>query len=271
MSTPQLELLSSLFAWLVGLLGKLKVLRSTDSTNEVKVSSTGKKFENAALIEVLRRSLFVSVTHNKLLMESSLQLVQLMGKTTLSEKLNKLSSIYSLNLDVTEENTSAMISKNLTRQVDSSIHEAMRKLESIKHERMKNKSKTLNNSGGDIGGSNKWGVAKSWNPCPIGMLPWDVGSSGRLPVLDYAEDKQVVLEPSEKNDMQKLKQYSGKREANCETEASLENSIVKKMKGTSVVSPEGTAEGGYLMIDGVWRKVGQQEIQDIEAAVRILI
>ncbi|KAH7511414.1 hypothetical protein JRO89_XSUnG0205000 [Xanthoceras sorbifolium] len=267
--TRQIEHLSYLFAWLAGL------LRSTDFAAEVKVSSTGKNFRNATLVELLRKCLLVSAADNKLLMDSALHLAQLVGNTTLLEKLSKLFSNYLSNLDVFEENTSLVTSKNLLIRQEDSIREAAKKLEFVKQKRMKNKIVTMAN---DVGTLDRWVVAKSWNSCPIGMLPRDVGSSGRLPVLDYDENKQAGPEPSEREDMRELKHRFDKREANCNIKL-LDNSIVKKMKVTpvgyesdyeDVFSAGGTAKG-HLMIGGVWKKVGEQELQVIKSGVRILI
>ncbi|KAL5773555.1 hypothetical protein ACOSQ2_013479 [Xanthoceras sorbifolium] len=267
--TRQMEHLSYLFAWLAGL------LRSTDFAAEVKVSSTGKNFRNATLVELLRKCLLVSAADNKLLMDSALHLAQLVGNTTLLEKLSKLFSNYLSNLDVFEENTSLITSKNLLIRQEDSIREAAKKLEFVKQKRMKNKIVTMAN---DVGTLDRWVVAKSWNSCPIGMLPRDVGSSGRLPVLDYDENKQAGPEPSEREDMRELKHRFDKREANCNIKL-LDNSIVKKMKVTpvgyesdyeDVFSAGGTAKG-HLMIGGVWKKVGEQELQVIKSGVRILI
>jgi ribosomal biogenesis protein LAS1 len=276
LGTCRIEHLSYLFAWLVGLLRRLKPLRSTDSTAEVKVSSTGKSFRNETLVELLRKCLLVSVIDNKMLMDSALHLAQLLGNTTLLEKLNKLSSIYLSNLDVNEENTSIMTSKNLLIRQEDSIREAAKKLELVKQKRMKSKIKTMSN--GDMGALNTWVVAKSWNSCPIGMLPRDVGSYGCLPVLDYDDNKQAGPEPSERKEMCELKQCSGKREASCITEL-IDNSSVKKMKETQVgydsddedVFPAGGAAKGRLRIGGVWKQVGEQELHAIESGVRILV
>ncbi|KAK4841859.1 hypothetical protein QYF36_011604 [Acer negundo] len=274
--TCRVEHLSYLFAWLVGLIRRIKPLCSTDSAAEVKVSSTGKSFRNETLVELLRRCLLVSVTDNKMLMDSALHLAQLVGNTALLEKLDKLSSIYLSNLDVNEENTSIMTSKNLLFRQEDYIREAAKKLELVKQKRMKSKIKTMSN--GDVGALNTWVVVKSWNSCPIGMLPCDVGSYGCLPVLDYDDNKLAGPEPSERKEMCELNQCSGKREASCITEL-LDNSSVKKMKETQVgyksndedVFPAGGAAKGRLRIGGVWKKVGEQELQAIESGVRILV
>ncbi|XP_031268345.1 uncharacterized protein LOC116126810 [Pistacia vera] len=275
--TRPVEHLSYLFAWLVGLLRRLKPLQNTDPAAEFKVSAAGKNIPNAVLVKLLRKCLLVLPTGNKLLMDSAMQFAQLLGNTSLLEKLNKLSSIYSPHIDFNEENSSSLLSfKKLVLQHDDFIHQAAKKLELVKRLRMK--SKVLNTADGKVETSNRWAVAKSYNSCPIGMLPRDLGSAGCLPILVCYDKKQSEPDLSERKERWELSLYSSKREASFNIQM-LDNSRVKKMKATvegcemnnnkNVSSFEGAE--GHLMIGGVWKKVGEEELHSIESGVRILV
>ncbi|KAK1556858.1 hypothetical protein Q3G72_013515 [Acer saccharum] len=146
-----------------------------------------------------------------------------------------------------------MTTKNLLIWQEDSICDAAKKLEFVKQKRKKSKIKTMSNA--DVGALNTWVVVKSWNSCPIGMLPRDVGSYGCLPVLDYDDNKQAGPEPSEWKEMWELKQCSDKREASYDED----------------VFRAGGAAKGRLMIGGFWKKVGEEELQAIESGVRILV
>lgn len=265
MGTHGMEHLSYLFAWLVGLLGGLKSLRGTDSSAERNIS-------NSFLVELLRKCLILSATGNKLLVDSSLHLAQLVGNLSIMEKLRKLSLIYFSHLDVCEANSSLTRCKNLQ---EDSILRAEKKLEFVKHYKMKRKVVVAADS--NVGNRNRWVLAKSWNSCPIGMLPRDLGSSGRLPILDCDNRKQSGPQPLEKNEIMELNQYSGKREASCDIQL-LDNSNIKKMKETVEACQSNTDDvssfedsKGHLMIGGVWKKVGEQELETIKSHVRIMI
>lgn len=265
MGTHGMEHLSYLFAWLVGLLGGLKSLRGTDSSAERNKS-------NSFLVELLRKCLLLSATGNKLLVDSCLHLAQLVGNLPIMEKLRKLSLIYLSHLDVSEANSSFPRCKNLQ---EDSILQAEKKLEFVKQYKMKRK--VVMGADNKVGNRNRWVLAKSWNSCPIGMLPSDLGSSGRLPILDCDDGKQSGPQPLEKNEIMELKQYSGKREASCDIQL-LDNSSIKKMKETVQAYQSNTDNvssfedsKGHLMIGGVWKKVGEQELETIRSRVRIMI
>ncbi|KAL9458560.1 hypothetical protein AB3S75_007429 [Citrus x aurantiifolia] len=264
MGTHRMEHLSYLFAWLVGLLEGLKSLRKTNSSAERNIS-------NSFLVEHLRKCLLLSATGNKLLVDSSLHLAQLVGNLSITEKLRKLSLICLSHLDGSEENSSLSRCEN----VQEDILRAEKKLEFVKHCKMERK--VVMTADGDVGNRNRWVLAKSWNSCPIGMLPRDLGSSGRLPILDCDDRKQSGPQPVEKNEIMELNQYCGKREASCDIHQ-LDNSSIKKMKETVEVCQSNTDgislfedSKGHLMIGGVWKKVSEQELETIKSHVRILI
>ncbi|XWS49511.1 hypothetical protein CRYUN_Cryun12cG0009400 [Craigia yunnanensis] len=121
----------------------------------------------------------------------------------------------------------------------------------------------------DVRNSNGWVVVKSWNPCPLGMLPRALGSSGRIPVVDYDNDCQKDTELVKgKNNRER-----GKREASDDIQL-LNFSSPKKVKetvenyesGGEDVSSPGTC--GHLKMDGLWKKVGETELQAIAYAVK---
>lgn len=259
-----MEHLSYLFAWLVGLLEGLKSLRRTNSSAERNIS-------NSFMVELLRKCLLLSATGNKLLVDSSLHLAQLVGNLSIREKLRKLSLICLSHLDGSEENSSLSRCENMQED----IRQAAKKLEFVKCYMMKRK--VAMTADGDVENRNRWVLAKSWNSCPIGMLPRDLGSSGRLPFLDCDDSKQSGPQPVEKNEIMELNQCGGKREASCDIQL-LDNSSIKKLKETVEVC-QSNADNvslfedskGHLMIGGVWKKVSKQELETIKSGVRILI
>ncbi|KAH0987751.1 hypothetical protein GBA52_014928 [Prunus armeniaca] len=269
----QVEHLSSLFKWLVGNFEGLKPHLEKDSAPEIKVSSGEKTISKAILMELLRKCLVLSASANNQLMDSAVHLAQLTGDNYLLGKLNKLSSLVSSNLDVTEEDDSLKHSTNVFKNEDESISEAAKKLEMIKQRKMK--SKVVKRTDGDAGNTSRWVLAKSWNPCPIGMLPRAVGSSGCLPVLDFNTVPEKVSQLLGRKENWELNQCSGKREASSDIQL-LDNRCVKKLRETEdgcvsdsehVLSTEDVS--GHLMIGGVWKKVGEEELLAIKSAVRI--
>ncbi|BFG25183.1 hypothetical protein CerSpe_114570 [Prunus speciosa] len=273
--TLQVEHLSSLFKWLVENFEGLKPHVEKDSVAEIKVSSGEKTILKAILMELLRKCLVLSASANNQLMDSAIHLAQLTGDNYLLGKLNKLSSLVSSNLDVTEEDDSLKHSNNVFKKQDESMSEAAKKLEMIK--RRKIKKKVVKKTDADAENTNRWVLAKSWNQCPIGMLPRAVGSSGCLPVLDLNTVPEKVSQLLGRKENWELNQCSGKREASSDLHL-LDNQCVKKLRETKdgcVSDSEHVSSiedfSGHLMIDGVWKRVGEEELLAIKSALRILI
>jgi ribosomal biogenesis protein LAS1 len=250
---------------------------------------------NAILMEVLRKCLLVFSYGNKQLMGSALHLAQLMGDSSVMDKLKKLSLLALSDPEVTQEKSPPLSLNSFLTQQDQSIHQATKKLDFVKL--CRTKSKVAKRTDGDVGSSGRWIVAKSWNPCPIGMLPRDLGSSGCLPVLDCDDDGKKSVHASERKQIWELKQCSirepsgdiplsdytsvertgSKREADSDIYL-LDKASVKKMRETAD-SFESEGENvllskddkGCLMINGVWKKVGEEELLAIMSDVRILV
>ncbi|KAF3453124.1 hypothetical protein FNV43_RR03558 [Rhamnella rubrinervis] len=232
----QVEHLSFLFTWLVRIFKELKPRHKKDSANKIKVSSAETTVSKELLVELL-----------------------------LSPDPN-----------VIEDDSSHLNLKNLLIQQEESISQAAKKLELIKLRR-RMKANVMKTADAEVSSSIRWVVAKSWNPCPIGMLPRAVGSSGRLPVLNCNDDQSKVMEISQTNEKWELKPCSRKREASSDNRLLDDSSIKRKRvafencisNGEDVSLSEGF--DGHLMIGGVWKKVGEEDLFAIESSVRILV
>ncbi|KAL3035633.1 hypothetical protein AAZX31_02G262200 [Glycine max] len=268
--------LSSLFAWLVGILSK------DPSATAI--------MPKRVLHELLRRCLLVSQLCNKQLLDSALQLAELMNDSYLMEKVQKFSLISLSNLESADDESPLLTSKNIF-QFEESMLEAAKKLELVKQQIMKNKKLMAMDC--DTKKSQTWTLAKSWNPCPIGMLPRAVGSSGCLPVLNIVDgEKQNQVSPcclpvvdiiddekqnrvSEKEENWKLTPHGAKRDATLDL-LQLDNSTVKKMRETKEFGELNNelplqGEKGCLVVGGVWKKLTEEELLVIESSVRILV
>uniref|UniRef100_A0A5B7AB89 Putative pre-rRNA-processing protein las1 n=1 Tax=Davidia involucrata TaxID=16924 RepID=A0A5B7AB89_DAVIN len=270
------EKISILFKWLVGNLEGLKPFHREGSEAETEGSSTEVNLRKATLVELLRKCLLVSSPGNNQLTASALVLAHMTGKRSLVEKLNKLPLLCVSNPDIDEDNSSIVSSEIFLNQQEDYICQAAEKLEFVKLRRVK--GNVVKTTDGDVGNKSRWVVAKSWNRCPIGMLPRDVSSSGHLPVLDCYDNHKEILKSSESRECWELIQCSGKREADCAVEF-LDNSTLKKMRETEggYEPDDGTEDAslkgvkGQLMIGGVWKKVMEEELLGIALAVRILV
>uniref|UniRef100_A0A2P2J955 Las1-like family protein n=1 Tax=Rhizophora mucronata TaxID=61149 RepID=A0A2P2J955_RHIMU len=289
--TGQMEQLCSLFSWLIGQLEALKPLLSKA---ENEVSTTGTKTLKAILMEVLQKCLLLLPFGDKQLLDSVLHLAQLMGYTSLIEKLNKL-SLPGLSGSVGSiENSFPLNPHDLVMQ-DKFIDQASKKLELVKLHPKRSKSGDTRDHG--AGSSGRWTVAKSWNQCPIGMLPHGLGSSGCLPVLVCNDDDHESSDSSKMKQALELKSLGDTREAGkgktldgpcikqsnrkrevdsdayqlgeLSTKKTRESVEDSQLDGKDALLPKGVK--GHLMMNGIWQKVGEEELLTIKSGVRILV
>ncbi|XP_058743098.1 uncharacterized protein LOC131615924 isoform X1 [Vicia villosa] len=266
--------LSSLFAWLVRILCK-------------KPSAAANMPKNV-LHELVRKCLLISHLCNKQVTDSALRLAELMDDISLLKKIQLLSGLALSNIfDKADDQSSLLTSTNISH-FEESIREAHKKLELVKqHVVRKKKSSEMDC---ECEESQVWTLAKSWNPCPIGMLPRAVGSSGCLPVLDAINNETVLdvtdnekqNKVSDRKDNWRLIKHGAKRDAPSDLQL-LDNSAVKKMRETEEFgefndeSPMEDDEfptedaSGYLMFGGIWKRIKEEELLAMQSSVRILI
>ncbi|KAL3718560.1 hypothetical protein ACJRO7_003654 [Eucalyptus globulus] len=268
--TYEIAPLSSLFAWLVAILKELKSFRDLDSSSETEVPVARRSTSREMLMSILRKCLRIGALGNKQLMDSAFQISEVIGNNSLVNKLNKLTSVSITTLDVINGSSCKTSSATFAEQEDC-LRQAAQKLELVRLRRVKNKASSLTNTDGH--NNCRWAIAKSWNPCPIGTLPLDFGFSGRLPILDCKTGK--APEALERSSTRELSQCPGKREATCDADL-LRDSGNKKMREAVAdcgLEDEGASRGagGCLMMGGVWKKVGLEELEAIKSSIRILV
>lgn len=266
--------LSSLFAWLVRILCK-------------KPSAAANMPKNV-LHELVRKCLLISHLCNKQVTDSALHLAELMDDISLLKKVQLLSGLALSNIFNNADDQSSLLTSTNISHFEESICEAYKKLELVKQQVARNKKSS--EMDGETEESQVWTLAKSWNPCPIGMLPRVAGSSGCLPVLDVINNETVLdvtnsekqNKVSDRKDNWRLIKHGAKRDAPSDLQL-LDNSTVKKMRETEEFgefndeSPMEDDEfptedaSGYLMVGGIWTRIKEEELLAIQSSVRILI
>lgn len=278
----RIQLLFYLCEEVVGNLKTLKPLNRSDSAADREDSSRKLGLPEATLQQILRKCLLLSSHTNNQLMDSALVIAQIMGRSSLFHKLNKLCSLSVFDSEIIHSDPFTNISESfLLSRGEDSLRQAAQKLELIKCRVVKgNNVKTA-----DAG--SRWVVAEAWKPCPIGMLPHTFGSTGRLPILDFVDDSAEVAKSSD-NEIPETDKCGCKRDASSAIECLDDHPSIKKMRKTEEPGDSNNdrdflsdkndnddmpLEGskGHLLIGGVWRKVSKEELHDIARAVKILI
>lgn len=272
----ELKHLCSLVPWLlanlrslkdagqIGLIGKTPIL-STDRNAVPKVSLT----------KLLQKCLTLSVIGDKHLMDSVMLLAEMIGNNPLKQKLKKLPLLGSKIWDSMEgpilASTEAMLS-----QEEDSVKQAAAQLELIKLRFQKRGSRGTGQVDGNTDTTNMWTVAKSWIPCPIGMLPCSFSSTAVLPILDKVDDELGRNKVEMNNDKVANDEAANKSDSCSHTEPLESGSATKKLKPTLKEQELDFPEikfpmEGRLLIDGVWKKVSEQELLAIESNIRIFV
>ncbi|CAM8935666.1 unnamed protein product [Rhodiola kirilowii] len=265
--------LSALFAWLVGNLRNMKP--SSDKSSADTCNDTSEMLTpRYRIMKLMRTCLHVATPENEQLTQSVLVLAQLTANGSLSEKLKKLLKASLLGTTCPIDT----MSEYTIEQQENHLRQAAKQFEQVKCSKLKIQPFHAARNA-DFGSDSKWGVAESWNQCVVGMLPNGFGS------LDLASipDNEKVDKLSE------LKESSESNPCNCKRKLSDEDAILlkgpdaKKLRETvedpdsdnQVTELDGFVHGaggvkGHLLLNGVWRRIGEDEINAVGSSVRIM-
>ncbi|XP_031401967.1 uncharacterized protein LOC116211645 [Punica granatum] len=265
----EIDRLCYLFSWVVGRLKEVNAPRSKSSPG-TEAPPTEKDMSRGILLEILRR-LLVSAAWNKQLMDSAVELAQLIRETSLVDKVQKFHSLACSNLDFSDKIPPVQSSSDLFKEQEESLHLASQKLELVGFNYTEDKVIS------EVATSGRWRVTKSWSSCPIGMLPFDTSSSSRLPTLSCdAEGRPVMVEWN----FNELDLCTRKRETSplgdsMDSPSSPgERPTYQSTKKIRVTEEEGSeAEGtlGCLAMNGAWKHVNLEDLRAIKSTVQIML
>ncbi|XP_008788499.1 uncharacterized protein LOC103706229 [Phoenix dactylifera] len=272
----QLKHLCSLVPWLLTKLRALKDAGRIGLINKNMVLSTDRNsVPKVSLTKLLRKCLTLSVTGDKHLTDSVMLLAEMIGNNSLKERLKKLPLLGSKDWDSIEDPVLAS-TETMCSQEEDSLKIAAAKLELLKLQFQNHSNRSTGPVDGNTDTSNMWTLAKSWIPCPIGMLPCSFSSTAVLPVLDKVDEGLESMKIEINNDKAVSDQATNKSDLDSHTEPWENGSAIKKLKPTLKEQELDFPEikfpmEGRLLIDGIWKKVSEQELLAIESNIRIFV
>lgn len=254
--------------WLLTILRALKDAGRIGLINKTTVLSTDRdSVPKVSLTKLLQKCLTLSVTGDKHLIDSVMLLAEMIGNASLKERLKKLTLLGSKDRDSMEDPILASTETILSQEEDS-LKIAAEKLELLKLQFQNHSNRNTGPVDGNTDTTNMWTVAKSWIPCPIGMLPCSFSSTAVLPVLDKVDDGLENMKVEINNDKAVNDQATNKSDLDSHTELWENGSAIKKLKINSEITRVDSRDKifleGLLMIDGFWKKVSEQELLAIE-------
>ncbi|RWW40779.1 hypothetical protein BHE74_00053778 [Ensete ventricosum] len=260
--------LCSLSPWLII---NIKMLKDSDLirlTDEAEVLPIHKNIlPKVSLSMLLRKCLTLSV-HDKHLLDSVRLLVEMLGDTSVKERLKKLPLLSLKSLDSMEGPTYPDTGSMLLQE-EGVVKNVTDNLEIMKL-KLKSRRKRINGSDSDT--TSVWTVAKSWTSCPIGMLPCSFSSTAVLPLLDKF-DNELETDVGTNKDTVLNGSAASDGLLDCHTEPSEVGNAFKKLKPSlddvqCVDCSETTCPmEGRLLINGMWIKVSEEELQAIESNI----
>lgn len=262
--TADISRLCTLVHWLLMSLKSLKDSGRIGVIGESpEISADGKASPNVSLTKLLHKITSLSIIGDEHLPRSALILARMIGNTSLTSKLRKIPLLGTQDQDTGDEST-LHNTESMLLQEEASIKLATEKLESLKSHL---RSRSSRNDRTDA--TNKmWTVSKSWTPCPIGMLPCSFSSTAVLPVLDKVNDTLEIHKAETNTDCLN----NGKREADGNVDEN-ENASKRLRMATEEQEPDLTEVPspleGRLLIGGIWKKVSEEELLDIESNIKI--
>ncbi|KAG0465249.1 hypothetical protein HPP92_019413, partial [Vanilla planifolia] len=265
--------LRSLVPYLIRNLKALKNSGRIVLVEEHQDVATERSTPKIVITNLLRKCLTLLTPGDKHLLKSVLLLGEISEDRFLAEKLKKLPLLGFLELDSLETMESMLV-----REEDS-INQAAEKLVHIKLFLKKRYcTATRQESCNSDDRPSKWTVAKSWIPCPIGTLPCFLSSAAIVPVLDLYEEEASAnkfdteghnLESSCPEQVDKI--VSDFESFGKEEEEEEDDDSTKKFDQVLKDSEDAFSMEGRLLIDGVWKKVSDDEMAEIESNITTFV
>ncbi|MQM18458.1 hypothetical protein Taro_051447 [Colocasia esculenta] len=264
-----IKLLSSLVPWLLLNLKELKNSGQISIFEETQGIPTSIKFTpKISLKEILHKCLLLSLSGNKHLIDSTIFIAEMIGNSLLIKRVKGLHLLMLQNVHITADDSASTL-ETLFLQEQQSIKQAIEKFDTLKSRR---RVSTEQASVKTEMKKKMWTVAKRWTPCPIGTLPCTFSSTPSIPVLDESVgvcvNNDTVINEHECGDVSAL----GKREPSHGISLPDNSPTPKKLKETAqngelddVNWQAIPSMKGLLLVDGIWRKVEEEELLAIES------
>uniref|UniRef100_J3NBZ3 Las1-like family protein n=2 Tax=Oryza brachyantha TaxID=4533 RepID=J3NBZ3_ORYBR len=269
----KMENLCSLLLWLVTKVKELKDSGCIGLVHEIGVLSSDRNaVPRFCLAKLLQKLLVLSIIGDRRIIDAALLLID-MTTNNVKEKLLKLPA---LSLGRLARDSTLPESRKEIESVDK----ATEKLEMFKSQlKQKDICSVENGTGGSLHTiipekRNRWSTAKSWTPCPIGMIPCSFSSVPVLPNLDVAVHEDDTLEEHvnfEPDDHPEIIEHYSHAEKQLDAEIITEISKTSPECEISEMPELAFPLKGRLLVGGVWKVVSKEELLSIKSKMKILL
>lgn len=268
----------SLVLWIVTNIKELKDSGRIGLVEEIGVLSSDRNaVPSFCLAKLLQKFLSLSIIGEKCITDAALLLIEMADNNNVKEKLRKLPV---LSLQRSHKDCTILESRIISSG-QGSVESATEKLEMFKLQLRKSENACLAENGpkGLFSASmpekhNRWSIAKSWTPCPLGMIPCSYSSTAVLPALGVIDcelkDDTIEHGTFEHDGQTETFAYYSQPEKQLDDVNILEISRSPPCEISDL--PELTSPlRGKLLVGGLWKKVTEEELLSMKSNMKILL
>ncbi|CAO1944695.1 unnamed protein product [Urochloa humidicola] len=273
----ELKRLCSLVLWLVTCIKELKDSGYIGFVHEIGVLSSDKNaVPRFCLAKLLRKLLNLSIIGEKCIIDAALLLIDMVNSNNVKEKLRKLPLLSLPGL----AKVSSLQQSRATCNEYGSLEKVAETLEMFKLQLKRQKNACLMETGTSERSfstsmpekHNRWSVAKSWTPCPIGTIPCSFSSCAVLPAFDVVDHELEVATLEQHGTFEEV-DHSERFESQSEE---LEDESILNISRSPEYDISDMPELSYplkgrLLVGGLWKKVSEEEFLLIKSNMRMLL
>ncbi|NP_001145840.1 uncharacterized LOC100279349 [Zea mays] len=233
------------------------------------LSSDKNAIPHFCLAKLLQKLLNLSTTSERYLIDVAWLLIEMVNDSNTKEKLRKLPV---LSLGRMAKSSSLPDSRTICNE-QGSVENATETLELFKVQlkRQKNGGTEGSFSTSTPKKHDRWSIAKSWTPCPIGTAPCSFSSCAVLPAFDsIGHEQNSTLEHGTFEEVDHSERFEPQPEE-LEDESILEMPRSSPENEISDVKELMCPLKGRLLVGGFWKMVDEEELLLIKSKMKILL
>ncbi|GJM92809.1 hypothetical protein PR202_ga09311 [Eleusine coracana subsp. coracana] len=259
----KVEKLCSLVLWLVTNIKELKNSGYIGLVHEIGVLSSDKNaVPRFCLAKLLQKLLSLSTVGERCIIDAALLLIEMVNNDSVKEKLRKL-PVLSL-----EWSAKARVMPNEQESIAKATE-----LMGMFRSKLKMQNNACLAENGSEALSNRWSIAKSWTPCPIGTLPCSFSSATVLPAFDVNDVglENAMVEHHEDLKVEDHPERFDPKPEELEDESMLEVSTPPREHEIPDMPELTSPLKGRLLVGGVWKQMTEEELQFMKSEMKILL
>jgi ribosomal biogenesis protein LAS1 len=266
-----------LVLWLITSIKELKDSGNIGLVHEIGVLSSDKNaVPRFCLAKLLQKLLNLSTTGEKCIIDAALLLIEMVSSNNVKEKLRQLPVLSLSNL---AKVSCLRQSRTICNELGS-VEKATETLEMFKLQLKRRKNGCVTEAGTTEGSfntsmpekHNRWSVAKSWTPCPVGTIPCSFSSCAVLPAFDVVDNGPEVATFEQHENFEEV---DNSEWVESQSEELEDENILNTPR-----SPEYDISDmpeliyplkGRLLVGGVWKMVSEEELLLIKSKMKMLL